>query len=137
MLKQEMVYHRYVVSNSNALPSFYIKQNLIESEEENIGLGLSDPVTKTYYVLEDKPYAMRPRANRNKQTLFALDFVLSKDQTFHKRSIYTILDILGDVGGLLDGLRILGGVVMSIYTFAVRNPLNTFLVKSLFKTDQV
>ena len=70
MLKQELIYNQYDASNFNALQSYYIKQNIVESEEEIIGLGLSNPITKTYYVIDDKPYTSRPRLGRSRETLF-------------------------------------------------------------------
>ena len=47
--------------------------------------------------------------------------------------MYTILDLLGDVGGLLDALRAIGGLLISAYTCAINNPLNAFLVNALFR----
>ena len=43
---------------------------------------------------------------------------------------------MGDVGGLLDGLRYVGIIIMNSYTFLVGNPLNAFLVNSLFKREK-
>ena len=51
----------------------------------------------------------------------------------YKRSIYSFFDWVGDVGGLLDGLKIFGGFIMSAYTTLVGNPLSAFLAKKLFK----
>ena len=45
--------------------------------------------------------------------------------------------MLGDVGGLLDGLRLLGGILMSAYTLTIGNPLNAFLINRLFKRNKV
>ena len=53
----------------------------------------------------------------------------------YKRSIYSFFDWLGDVGGLLDGFRLVGGIVMTVYTLVVGNPLSAFLVNSLFKKE--
>ena len=55
----------------------------------------------------------------------------------HHRSIYTFLDFLGDVGGLLDGLKLIGGLLVSAYTFIVGNPLNAYLVNALFKRGKI
>ena len=54
----------------------------------------------------------------------------------YKRSIYSFFDWLGDVGGLLDGFRYLGAIVMTFYTTVIGNPLSAFLVHSLFKREQ-
>ena len=60
---------------------------------------------------------------------------MSKKITY-KRSIYTFLDLLGDVGGLLDGLRIFGGLFASFYTFIFGNPLTAFIVNAVYKVDK-
>ena len=73
--------------------------------------------------MDEEQALVGPRENGNDDILFAFDFTLSLDQTKQKRSIYTLLDLLGDVGGLLDGLRLLGGILMSAYTFIVGSPL--------------
>ena len=43
------------------------------------------------------------------------------------------MDVFGDVGGLFDALRVSGIAFMMVYTVIVGNPLNAFLVNSLFK----
>ena len=41
------------------------------------------------------------------------------DVKIHKKSIYTVLDLLGDVGGLFDALKAIASVFISI-NFALR-----------------
>ena len=53
----------------------------------------------------------------------------------HQRSIYNALDWLGDVGGLLDGLTTIGSFMITIYSFIIGDPLDSYLLKSLFKTE--
>ena len=42
----------------------------------------------------------------------ALGIRLSADMTMHEREIYSLLEWLGDVGGLYDGLRIVGSIII-------------------------
>ena len=51
----------------------------------------------------------------------------------HKRQIYTLFEWLGDIGGLLDALNLIGGFIMTFQMFIMGNPLEKFLVTSLFK----
>ena len=51
----------------------------------------------------------------------------------HFRSIYTFWDLLGDVGGLLDMLILLGAPVLSVSSFVFGSGLEAFLIESLFK----
>ena len=60
--------------------------------------------------------------------MFAVVLRLSKTREVYKRSIYTFFDWLGDVGGLLDGLRIIGYIVMSGSRLVTGNPLIPLLV---------
>ena len=68
-------------------------------------------------------------------TVFKLDFELSFYKVERKRSVYNGLDFLGDVGGLLDGLTAIGSLLMTIFFFLFGNPLDSYLLKSLFKTE--
>ena len=54
----------------------------------------------------------------------------------HKRAIYSFLDWLGDVGGLLEGLRLVGQIGIALVTLFISNPLSAFLVNALFKSGR-
>ena len=77
------------------------------------------------YFIEQKTY----------ETVFNFDFELSFNSVERKRSIYNGLDFLGDVGGLLDGLTAVGSLLMTFFCFLFGNPLDSYLLKSLFKTE--
>ena len=49
----------------------------------------------------------------------------------HSRSIYTILDFLGDLGGLYDALRLIGSGLIFLYSNFVSNEFTMYLVRSL------
>ena len=51
----------------------------------------------------------------------------------YNRQSYNLLDWIGDVGGLFDGLTILGGIIMSAYNLIVGNPLQVYLLNSIMK----
>ena len=60
-------------------------------------------------------------------------FQISEESTTIERSTYSLLDWLGDVGGLFDGLKlILSSMVVSISSFAIRNELLSMFFKSDF-----
>ena len=63
---------------------------------------------------------------------FAVGFSLHRDVVHHSRSIYTFLDLLGDIGGLLDGLKGICSVLISIYFYLFGNPIHSYLLKALF-----
>ena len=66
---------------------------------------------------------------------FSFKVKLSPERIIYKRSIYTTLDWLGDVGGLSDALRLLGSGIMYLYTLAFGNSLNMFLLRKIFIRD--
>ena len=46
-------------------------------------------------------------AHFNPENVALINFSLDPDEIHHIRSIYNALDLLGDVGGLFEGLRII------------------------------
>ena len=62
-----------------------------------------------------------------------LYMLLNPDVQIYKRKIYTILDLLGDVGGLLDALRAFGSVTVMIYFHACGNPAHHYLLEAIYK----
>ena len=50
----------------------------------------------------------------------------------HKRSIYTFLDLLGDVGGLFDALKYIASIIVALYFNIFGKPLDAYLLKALF-----
>ena len=68
--------------------------------------------------------------------LFGAIVYLSKDRQVNTRSIYSVLDWLGDVGGLFDALMYLGHMTMFIYfKFIGGDPIYDFLSRTLFKRE--
>ena len=69
----------------------------------------------------------------DKSVAFEIRIKLNPFIVIHQRSIYSALDLLGDVGGLLDGLTAIGGFFMTVYCFIIGDPLECFLFSRLFK----
>ena len=69
-----------------------------------MGLGLNTK-TKTWYNFDKEPISIKKKdKGNNLDAIFKFKFVLSPHRQIYKRSIYTLLDWLGDIGGLLDAL---------------------------------
>ena len=60
---------------------------------------------------------------------------MSKDVELYKRQIYTILDLLGDVGGLLDALKAFGSLLITLWFWLTGDPVSQFLIESIFKKE--
>ena len=63
---------------------------------------------------EEEPY--------NKYKFTGVEIIFSQDITIYKRSTYSFLEWLGDVGGLYDGLKIL--------IFLILSPISAFALKT-------
>ena len=50
------------------------------------------------------------------------------DNKYYKRTVYTIMDFLGDVGGLFDALKGFGFILVTIYFKFRGDPVSKFLV---------
>ena len=55
---------------------------------------------------------------------------LSDTQKLTKREVYTILALVGDIGGLYDGLRVIIGFFLITYNVAM---FDSALISTLFK----
>ena len=64
--------------------------------------------------------------------LFSTEFRLSKDVVYHKRSIYTFLDLLGDLGGLSDALISIMSFIVTLYFNFVGEPIKEYLLNAMF-----
>ena len=67
--------------------------------------------------------------------LFAIEYQLKKDVQHYSRSIYTFLDVLGDIGGLLDALKVVTQLVVLLYFSVFGNPMHEFLLKGVFMRE--
>ena len=61
---------------------------------------------------------------------------LDRDIKFHKRSIYTALDLLGDVGGLFDALKGISAFIVALYFKFTGNPMHEYLLEALYLRDE-
>ena len=49
-----------------------------------------------------------------------------------QRQVYSFWDFIGDLGGLMDFLKLIGGILVSLYTALTGSGLDRFLAKNLF-----
>ena len=103
-----------------------MQKHTIESEEEWLGLGFSQPYRKEWFGLKQIESYQKQEGDPTKIT-----FGLDQDVKVYKRSIYTILDFLGDLGGLLDALKAVVGILVTIFFKMRGDPVNKFLIKSV------
>ena len=119
---------------------FKLQQNEANSEENSIGLGLGQNNKRTWFDYVSKTpqkreisvdqFSEQPYFYRN--TPFQVQFELDTEVLHHDRSIYTFLDLLGDVGGLFDALSGISSVIVFLYFTIFGNPMHEYLLKALF-----
>ena len=59
--------------------------------------------------------------------------MMSLDVIHHNRSIYTLLDFLGDCGGLKDALTVICEILLFVFTSISGSGLESYLLANLFK----
>ena len=69
------------------------------------------------------------------RSLGGIQVRMSMDIVNHSRSIYTVLNLLGDIGGLYSLLRRIGSSLLSFFTFMYGSKLHSRIIKKLFKTE--
>ena len=80
-----------------------------------LGLSVGQPNSVTWYELEESAEITSNSIVYSPDLLFRIIIGLEDEATQHSRSIYSALDMLGDVGGLLDGLKLIGSLVMFLF----------------------
>ena len=58
------------------------------------------------------------------------------DRINHTRSIYGVWDLLSDIGGLFDILRLIAGPITALSTALLGSGLDRYLISALFKKDK-
>ena len=60
-------------------------------------------------------------------------FTLESTLILYNRQVYDVLDLIGDVGGLLEGLKYIVFFVMSLLNMFSINSLTIFLVSKVYR----
>ena len=120
----------YLDTATSSEISNHIQKQTLQSEESLYNF-LSTGVEKQWYTILTEVERQIFASGYNRISL--LRFETSKHERNFQRSVYSILDYLGDVGGLLDGLRLIA--VSLIVPFSSYNYI-TLLLKQLFSVQR-
>ena len=78
-----------------------------------------------------------PEEPLNKYKFTSIEINASMDQTFITRETYSMLDYLGDLGGLFDAFKILGGILISpVSGFALKSRLLSTIFRTATPSDE-
>ena len=105
-------------------------KHLVSSEENLLNLGFSE---NSYEFFEPE------RALTLDYTLegfYEAMIIMNSNLHLHHRSIYTIWDFFGDVGGLFDMLALLATPIFWFVTLIIGSGSDRFLIKTLFKVQR-
>ena len=103
----------------------------MKSDEGLFIPGLGEKESEYY---EIKRYDITPSADTN--IVMRLEFETSSDEIVNQRSVYTLLDFLGDCGGLLDSLLFLAQLIWYIVFSFSGSEINRYLIRRLFYKDK-
>ena len=100
--------------------------------EGYLGLSfLEKDIEKTFYSL--KEYRVQ-QVDNPKISLIGVLFALDADIVYHERKIYNILDLVGDIGGLADGLVGLGTAFLFFVSLLTGDGPHVPMIENVFKT---
>ena len=49
-----------------------------------------------------------------------------------ERAVYNILDLIGDVGGLIDGIGYITSAILFLFSLFTQNPIAQYFLASIF-----
>lgn len=93
--------------------------------------GWFDNESYEIYRLEDANESTRDA--QNPESIIEIMIFAKGDVQFRSRAIYNALDLLGDVGGLFDALKLLAQALISLIG---QGGLSTYLIGKLFYLPQ-
>ena len=106
---------------------FQLEESVISSQESMYNSLTTEPEEHTFYSIKKLGEVYYSGFIPNQVS--GLMIHASPDQIVYERAVYTFLDFLGDVGGLLDALKLIGASLISLI---YGGSLSTFLLSQLF-----
>ena len=107
-----------------------MKKKVISSEEELSGFEFDGGKTASFFELSEPALSVNEEL---KSSLFTVKIDVLTEVVQISRQVYNVLDLLGDIGGLKDSLILIGSLLMQVFSIAVGNPLNNYLLGAIFK----
>jgi len=98
--------------SQKASPRYFIDYQQHNVETNDSRLGLSSPKDTTYYAVETSRTGTIP--DEYPKAYIAYWYQMSLHTVSETRNVYTVLDWLGDIGGLFDALSLIVGALVSL-----------------------
>ena len=100
---------------------YIFKDSLLQLSEE------MSSETEQFFTIDDTKI-IRPLRKDSGQT-FMIRYEMHPDLRQGERTVYTVLDFLGDVGGFADALKAMAVFILFLTQFS---PINVYLVSKLY-----
>ena len=120
-------------SSDNWVRVYNIRQSFLESEERYLGDGFFPREAEWFELFDDEDYNDGWRNDK----IASFTFQMSFDTKQYTRSVYSILDFLGDVGGLLSILLPIGGALISLLDQLFDQTLDSYIISKVFFNDKI
>ena len=111
-------------STDNWVQQFQLRKSFLESEERYLGDGFLPREAEWFELIENIKY----NDGWDTHSIAGFAYQISMDTKQYSRSVYSVLDFFGDVGGLFDMLNLIGQVFISIFSVILGNGLDRFLI---------
>ena len=131
LTKQMELSYRTMNRNSRVMQTYSLQKETLESEETYLGIDLF-PLEIEFFRLKE---GLQFNDGRFEDSFGGFQIQMSLDIVNHNRSIYSFLDLLGDVGGLFSILLSLSQIIVSMAAFIFGISYENHLVKNIFKRD--
>ena len=106
---------------------YYIQQQSLESEQEYIGHGINPNWYEFVSVEKTDTFD-----DLVKDSYGAIALEVSPNSIRNERAVYSLLDSLGDIGGLFSILIYMGRIVVSFLTNLSGSKISTYLVTRVY-----
>ena len=101
---------------------YELSQYEIESQEDGLGFGLFPTKKESWFNLAETP---KDVWNVDGDIWHAsyIEIALANHKHIIKREVFTSLDFLGDIGGVFDGLCLIGSIFIRVMSYFTGNLL--------------
>ena len=128
-------YNFYSASMENPSVQLYsVQQKRLISQENIFSLGLGFIQKQYEYFTVQHLKTDDAWMNDDQQKLLQFQFFMHPDIIEYQRQVYTIWELFGDIGGLLEVLIVSGSFFMLSMTTIFGSGLDMYLIQNLYYT---
>lgn len=128
-----------IVDGFQKLIRLYVKYNTAELSDNIFNYGIGGTDQRDFYSLEKTYVDLKPLTTGD-DTLMYVVFAIDAEEDSYSRSVFTFLDLTGQVGGLQEIFNIAGALIVGFFTekllsLSLVSQLYTYQSSSKTETD--